>query len=445
MEKSKELIRASKSISKRDKELVLAFVEQYQGRDGPISDHRKKKYAIQLRKVLEWLPCELKDLDEDCFDALMAKIDSYRYSRTIITGRDGNRVTTKKTKGRKLSAASVYDYKVQFKTFLNWLEKKKGFKFPAFEWRIKKPHGEKTAEDIFSPQEVAALRSAQLSTRNKALVEFLLETGVRPKELLALRVKDIHFEENVPYVFLPKTKEGRKREIAIVSCVPMLQEWLAMHPRKGDGNAQLFCKQARWGEYGVMDEPALLRLIKKITQKAGIDSTKAKPYTFRHTAITLWSEQGLNEAVIKYRAGHAPSSNMLSTYTHIRGSEASEAYLKAKGIIQEEKNAEEFIQCPRCGRVNSQGARICSRCGAPLSLEAAAEMQEATQKEAELLSKLLSDSEIYDKLKEKLIEDMMREMGEKVVALEKSGHRNPLSALDKKAKLPHRPRGRPSL
>ena len=191
-----------------------------------------------------------------------------------------------------------------------------------------------------------------------------------------------------------------------------------------------------------MDGVALLHLIKKIFQKAGLPSRKAYPYCFRHTAITRWSEAGLNEAVIKYRAGHAANSTMLNIYTHIRASAASESYLRAMGVIKEENHKEEFVVCPRCGRINKRGAAFCSRCSAPLSLEAAAEMQEASKEEEDILRELLADKEVRDLLLKKIREESMEKRGTQVIEAKKAGKKNPLAVLERKSQGGHKPKKR---
>lgn len=391
------LIGKSKDINPTDKKLLIDFLENYNGNNGGISLSRRIKYAIQLRKCLEWMDCSLKELDESHFNKLRKEIENGTAVKKHISAHTERGLEYGETTNA-YSPATIYDYKTQLKTFFKWLQKKKGFEFPDFEYNIKITRREKTTEDVLTHKEIAKLKALDVTLRNKALIEFLLETGVRPMEFVSLTISDLHMEEDTPYVLLRKTKGGRKREIAIIDSVPIVTRWLASHPKGNDPDAQLFCRVDRWGKYGVMSEQTLGRITKTLFKEAGIPKSKRIPYTFRHTAITLWGEMGMTEQQIKYRAGHVAGSRMLSTYVHIRGKEARDGYSEIKGVKRiTKKDAPENIECV-CGRINKSSAGVCSRCMRPLSLEVALQSHEEKQKQDQFIEMMLADPVVRQKM-----------------------------------------------
>jgi ribosomal protein L40E len=116
--------------------------------------------------------------------------------------------------------------------------------------------------------------------------------------------------------------------------------------------------------------------------------------------------------------GWIPGSKMPKIYVHLSGRDVDAALLRLHGVEpQEEKSRPKIdvVICPRCNVKNMPTGRFCNKCGLPLQIEAAMEL-ENTRKEADtLMNLLLEDPDIKTLMLAKLKrmmqpENMQREV-----------------------------------
>jgi hypothetical protein len=126
------------------------------------------------------------------------------------------------------------------------------------------------------------------------------------------------------------------------------------------------------------------------------------PYIFRHTSLTSKSKL-INEVAFRQDAGWAGKSQMHLKYVHYYGNEASNAILKARGIISDEQQDTRLLskpkECPNCSELNDPLGKFCIKCKMVLSYEGYAEVLEVEKKK---------DQEIL------LVKQRMDMMGEKM-------------------------------
>jgi len=153
---------------------------------------------------------------------------------------------------------------------------------------------------ILSPIEYRALRdAARDDARIAAIIEILLQTGIRIGELADLRIDDIYFSENA--------KEGtlfvRAMENRSERTVPMnkaaesaLKKYIEIRPKTT--NKALFVTKT--------GKPLLVRNIRtaidRFYRKAGI--SKAKVNDLRHTWVAHHLQSGASLVLISKVAGH---------------------------------------------------------------------------------------------------------------------------------------------
>ena len=153
---------------------------------------------------------------------------------------------------------------------------------------------------ILSPIEYRALRdAARDDARIAAIIEILLQTGIRIGELADLRIDDIYFSENA--------KEGtlfvRAMENRSERTVPMnkaaesaLKKYIEIRPKTT--NKALFVTKT--------GKPLLVRNIRtaidRFFRKAGI--SKAKVNDLRHTWVAHHLQSGASLVLISKVAGH---------------------------------------------------------------------------------------------------------------------------------------------
>jgi integrase/recombinase XerD len=151
-----------------------------------------------------------------------------------------------------------------------------------------------------------------LAWRDRALLEFAYATGVRVSELVGVRIRDLHLDEQFVSVFGKGAKErlvpigGR----AVGTLAIYLRE---TRPRldRGKAEGRVFLN-ARGGPLTRM---GLWKILRQHVQTAGIEK-RVTPHTLRHTFATHLLEGGADLMAVQEMLGHADISTT-QIYTHV--------------------------------------------------------------------------------------------------------------------------------
>ena len=163
----------------------------------------------------------------------------------------------------------------------------------------------------FSKSEIAELWKRAGSPEAVALYPYpsvvliLIYTGVRVGELLTLKKEDVHLGDRWFYVRSSKTASG-VREVPIAEkIVPLMEYWLSRDC------AYLVCTTS--GQpfsyqnfYAMYWSPLMERL-----------NMPHRPHDTRHTCISLLTEAGVDDRLVKQIVGHKGTSVTEAVYTHI--------------------------------------------------------------------------------------------------------------------------------
>ena len=149
------------------------------------------------------------------------------------------------------------------------------------------------------------------------LAYFLLYTGLRKGEALALRWKDVdmknhiihvsqsvYFVSNEPHIKEPKTQSGT-RDVIIPDCLAE-----KLHPQKATD--YVFNKNGK-----LIDKSFFTRQWEKYTEETGLNITA---HQLRHTYATLLFEANIDEKDAQFLMGHSDIKVTQNIYTHIRQS-----------------------------------------------------------------------------------------------------------------------------
>ena len=169
------------------------------------------------------------------------------------------------------------------------------------------------------------------------LVYFLLYTGLRKGEALALQWKDIDFENNIihisksvyfvsnkPYIKLPKTESGIRDVILLNNLADVLK------PLKKKPNDYVFNKDGK-----IIDKSYFTRQWEKFKKESGIDITA---HPLRHTYATMLFEMGINEKDAQELMGHSSIQVTHNVYTHIRKKHKESLAQKMNDYINSTRN-----------------------------------------------------------------------------------------------------------
>lgn len=158
----------------------------------------------------------------------------------------------------------------------------------------------------------AAARKGYQGKRDHALLAVMLTTGARTAEVLSADVDDLGHTGGHRVLYV--TRKGGKRQALIVA------PWVgALIDTYLDGRTAgpLFATKARSGGHGRMDEPALLRLIRRVGKAAGLpNAEQLHPHSLRHSALTAAFNAGGSLADVQLMAGHA-DPRTTERYLHI--------------------------------------------------------------------------------------------------------------------------------
>ena len=196
--------------------------------------------------------------------------------------------------GDQMKPSSVNNLKRNISSFFQWLENEEYIlKSPVK--RIGNIKVEKQVKKPFTITEVEKLRMACDTLRLRAMVEFLLSSGVRLTELVQLNINDIDMQDRSCIVF---GKGAKQREV-------FFNERTAIHLKKylesrTDKNPALWvtenCPHKRLLASGVGTD------IRALGIRAGV--TNVHPHRFRRTMASYAVGHGMKIEQVRVLLGH---------------------------------------------------------------------------------------------------------------------------------------------
>ena len=235
--------------------------------------------------------------------------------------------------------------------------------------------------DMFTVDEVQAMRDAIEEPRIRCLFELLAYTGQRLRAIQTLRIKDVNTQEGV--FWLNTDADGLKGSSGkrpLLGASEYVYQWLEYHPT-GEPDDYLLTPTmtSNGAEPGEMLSQSTIRYhLRKVADKAGVDKD-VHPHIFRHYFTTIAKrDYGMDDAYIKHLRGDSEGSNVMeTTYRHLSDGDAVEhAEAKYEGREPETESPLTPKICPTCKTQLERDAKACGRCGAVFTPDAkAAEKQ----------------------------------------------------------------------
>ena len=218
---------------------------------------------------------------------------------------------------RGLKEGTVRTYGNVLRSFFSWLELEEEIPRSPMR-RIRARRLDRTASrQPLSAQELERLRDGCRDARERALVEFLVSSGCRLGELVAIRRDQIDWQRRSVQVL---GKGGKSRTVFFsVRAAMDLEAYLAGRP----GEALFTAARA---PHGPMTASGVQKILGRVGQRAGLRRS-VHPHVLRHTFATNALRGGMDLAVIQQLLGHSdPKTTMI--YAHLQPEAVRAAYEK---------------------------------------------------------------------------------------------------------------------
>ncbi|MGP6220887.1 site-specific tyrosine recombinase/integron integrase [Caldiplasma sukawensis] len=186
---------------------------------------------------------------------------------------------------------------------------------------LKPPRRSRKLPVYLTNEEAVRLIEAANGKFHRAVIRFLLSSGLRVSEMCSLKVEDIDLNEKTVRV---ESGKGDKDRIVLIDddTVKALVEYREENLKYGRISPYFFTSQ-KGGKYNTA---TIERIVRETSQAAGIRK-KITPHTLRHTFATEILKNGGDIRFIQLLLGH---SNIGTTeiYTHIDSGAMKELYMK---------------------------------------------------------------------------------------------------------------------
>ena len=289
-----EKLRTDELINPDNKQLLLNFIREctlgktVKGKGKKkIGPARCLKYIEILTKVSSWLDKSFDRITEKDMEEFVEALESDKFHSRF---------------GRPYADETKADIKKSIKKFWKWKDGNCRIYPEIVEW-IDTTVSQKEIPAL-SREEVEKLIEHSPSSRMKALIMVLFDSGARIEELLNVRLKNehIHWNDHIGcYMIRLEFSKTKPRTISLPLSAKYLKEWLDSHPMKGNPQAQLFPMS-----YDNL-RMALYRLAKKTLGK------RVTPHILRHSSATFYANK-LNHYQLCYRYGWTMSSDQVNCY-----------------------------------------------------------------------------------------------------------------------------------
>lgn len=215
---------------------------------------------------------------------------------------------------RGISQRTLENTRANISAFFQWMcedeiipknpiAKIKPIKFPA---EVKKP---------FSEVELDALRSACKTIKERALIEFLVSTGVSVSELASMKIEDINLDTLAVHVIHGK---GAKERMTYTTAVAA-KHLISYLKNRNEENQALFCNK----NHEPIEPGGIRFILNTIAQRAGVENVH--PHRFRRTFATNLSRRGMELQEIQKLLGHSDINTTL-VYVNTDDSKVQASY-----------------------------------------------------------------------------------------------------------------------
>lgn len=207
-------------------------------------------------------------------------------------------------KERGITNRSLENVRANLSAFFQWMTLEEIIpKNPCL--NIKPVKYKDEVKKAFSEVEIDQLRSACKNQRERALIEFLLATGVRVSELAGMDLADVNADKMTVHV---RNGKGAKERMTYINDVALSHLRKYLLARKENGGALFYGGRSNKR----ISAGGIQHALKEIGKRAGV--TNVHPHRFRRTFATGLANRGMKIQEIQKLLGH---STIQTTLTYV--------------------------------------------------------------------------------------------------------------------------------
>ena len=293
---------------------------------------------------------------------------------------------------------STADAKKYLKMFFRWVRlgskdfKEVGDPPETKDVKIRLVSDKLVRENLIDKSDYDRILHACHNSRDRAMFAVQAEAGTRPCELLSMKLKHVKFDD-IGAVIAVDGKTGA-RPVRLIKSVPYLSHWVNLdHPNKENYESPLWPQLEGKNVGQPLNYYAARKALLKAVEKAQI-SKRIFLNLFRHSEATE-TANFMTEAQLRKRHGWSKTSNMPARYVHLINQDVEDALLKHYGIKKnDDKIQQELpVKCIICEMQNPSQTKKCTKCGKPLDIQTAIEIEEKEKEEKNIILEKLSNLE----------------------------------------------------
>lgn len=200
---------------------------------------------------------------------------------------------------RGLSSAYQHGFARAIRAWLNFCVRDELIESSPFD-KVKMPRLEKKILPALTSAEIKTVLQTCSTDRDKAICLFLLDSGVRASEIIALNAGDVNMETGVVNVRQGKGQKDRVTYIGARTRKQLMRYFVKERSGQPESTEPVFISQrggTRLTYYG------LAQLMKRLRKDSGVDECKA--HAFRRTFAINCLRNGMNIYVLQRLMGHA--------------------------------------------------------------------------------------------------------------------------------------------